>query len=375
MASLFETLTNLPFLKKKGGSVVGIDISSSSIKVVQLKKSHGKAVLETYGELALGPYAGLETSMATNLPPEKIAEALIDVLRESKTTTKNCGVSMPLGSSFVTLIQMPDLPPSELNTMIPIEVRKYIPVNISEVALDWWVIPKEENRFAEYDQALEAKEKGGKVDVLVVAIHNEIIGRYQEIVKAANVNSTFFEVEIFSTIRAVLLGEISPVILLDFGSAITKLYVVEHRIIRSSHVINRGSQNITMALSRSLNISTKKAEELKRSFGDSTVPVDRNVSETISLVLGDIFAEANRVLLNYQKKYNKNIDKVVLTGGGVLLNGLLDVARTAFETEVVLADPFAKVEAPAFLEKILKKAGPEFAVALGIALRKLEEVG
>jgi Tfp pilus assembly PilM family ATPase len=87
-----------------------------------------------------------------------------------------------------------------------------------------------------------------------------------------------------------------------------------------------------------------------------------------------IFAEAARVLLGYQRKYNKNIGKVVLSGSGVLLKGLPELAKKTFQTEVVLADPFGKVEYPAFLASVLKDAGPGFAVALGLALRKLQEV-
>ena len=73
---------------KKESSVLGIDIGSSAIKVVQIKKKRGRAVLETYGELALGPYAGIEVGRAASVPADKIIEAIKDILRESKTTKK-----------------------------------------------------------------------------------------------------------------------------------------------------------------------------------------------------------------------------------------------------------------------------------------------
>ncbi len=372
MENILQKLTGV-FARKKQGSVLGIDISSSSLKVVQLRKSRGKAILETYGELSLGPYTGQEKGSATNLPAEKIAEALVDLLKEARTTTKDCGIAMPLNASLVTLMEMPDLPPAQLEKMIPIEVRKYIPVNISEVALDWWIIPKDENRYDDEPEK-EIPEKGKKVDVLVVAVHQEVISKYQEIVKKAGLNAGFFEVELFSTIRAVVEQENAPVMVLDMGAAITKLYIIEHRMVKSSHVIGKGAQDVTVALSRSLGITIPKAEELKRSVGLSPLPENRNVSETISLVLGDIFSEANRILLSYQKKYNKNVSKVILTGGGVVLSGLADIAASAFEMQVVVGDPFSKVETPAFLQEVLRNAGAEFAVALGIALRKLDDV-
>ena len=95
---------------KKEKSVLGVDIGSSSLKVVQLRKEGGQAVLETYGELALGPYGGGEIGQATNLSAEQITETLKDLLREAKVTTKNCGVSIPFARSLLTLVSYPIAP-------------------------------------------------------------------------------------------------------------------------------------------------------------------------------------------------------------------------------------------------------------------------
>src|SRR3989339_897192 len=81
---------------KRSQSVVGIDIGSSFVKVVQLKKKGGRAVLETYGELALGPIAGLEVGRMTNLSAEKIAQAVADIFREANVTTKESAIAIPL---------------------------------------------------------------------------------------------------------------------------------------------------------------------------------------------------------------------------------------------------------------------------------------
>src|SRR3990167_9376293 len=133
------------FLKTKSSSVLGVDIGSSSLKVVQLKKQGGKAVLETYGELALGPYAGLEIGQATNLTADKITETLKDLLREAKVTTNNCGVSIPFARSLLTLVELPRREnKEEQKTVIELEARKYIPVPISEVQLDWFIVPEDD---------------------------------------------------------------------------------------------------------------------------------------------------------------------------------------------------------------------------------------
>jgi len=365
MATFLEKL----FGEKTGKSVIGIDISSSSLKLVQLRKARGRAVLETYGELSLGPYMGIERGRATNLPPEKIAEALKNLLVEAKTTTRDCGASIPLSSSLISLLELPTSNEKEIQSMVPIEIRKYLPVNISEVALDWWVVPKDDSRVFEG----EKPETDVKTEVLTVSVHKDTISKYQSILAASGLSNTFFEVEVFSSIRAALEPSLNPNLLIDLGAATTKIYIVERGVIRDSHIINRGSQDITQSIASALSVSLEKAESLKRGEGDSFVDPKR-VVEIENLVLEDIFGETNRVILNYQKKRNKSIGKIVFAGGGSILPGLQEVLKRSFEIEATVADPFSKLEAPAFLRQVLQKAGPEFAVAIGVALRKLEEV-
>jgi type IV pilus assembly protein PilM len=168
---------------------------------------------------------------------------------------------------------------------------------------------------------------------------------------------------------------IQTVMILDMGARLTKLYIVERGVLRASHIINKGSQDITLALSQALSISVNEAENLKRVHGLKGGPEQKELTEIITVNLDYIFYEANTTLLNYQRKYSKNISKVILTGGGVLLKGFIDLAKISFQSDIVYADPFGRLESPAFLEQEFKEAGPEFSVAIGIALRKLSENG
>jgi type IV pilus assembly protein PilM len=161
---------------------------------------------------------------------------------------------------------------------------------------------------------------------------------------------------------------------LDMGAATTKLYVVEHGLIRASHIINRGGQDITLAISRSLGVTLQKAEEMKREFGLVNRPENLAALQSSSLILDHLFSEINRIAAGYQTKFNKNIARVVLTGGGSVLRGLKEKASASLEREVILADPFAKTDTPAFIEGVLKEVGPSFSVAVGLALRKLQEL-
>jgi len=375
MASFLNKITD-SFRKNK--SVLGIDISSSSIKVVQVRLEKGRSILETYGELALGPYTGLERGQSTNLPLEKMSGALIDLIRESNVTSKDCGVAIPMSSSLINVIEMPNVSDNKLKTMVPIEMRKYIPVPISEVIMDWRVVPKESELLKSGDlnnESGESKKNQGveKKEVFVVAIHKETIENYSEIIKNAKLAPTFFEIEIFSTLRTVLTKPGESIMVVDFGAATTKVYVIESGIVRDSHIINKGSQDITVSISKALGVSMAEAEKIKRENGLIEDTSDHSY-QVSSLVVDGILSEANRVLLNYQKQFNKNVSKAVLSGGGSILKGMIEISSKNLSTEVIISDPFSNLEYPAFLEKTLKMAGPEFAVAIGVALRKLDEI-
>lgn len=363
MAGFFSSLF------KKQVSVLGVDVGASSMKVVQIKKRRGKAVLETYGELALGPYGGVEIGRAVSLPPEKQIEALKDLLKESKTTSALCGSALPLTSSLISFISLPPVPDKQLSEVVTIEARKYIPVPLDEVFLDYSIIPPDDTFDGEPADAAVPKSK----EVLVVAIHNQFLNEFQALMAGSGLEPVFYELEIFSVIRSIADHGIATIMLIDMGARATKLYIAERGILRASHIINKGSQDITLAISKALSISVEEAETLKRTRGLKGGPEYKELAEIITVNLDYIFYEANATLINYQKKHQKSVGRVFLTGGGVLLKGFMDLAKVSFQTEVQYADPFSKLETPAFLSQELASAGPEFAVAIGAALRALTE--
>ncbi len=364
--------------KKGENSVIGLDIGSASIKVVQLRKRKGRAILETYGEIALGPYGGFSVGQVTNLTADKVAEAIKDLLRESNVTTLAGGLSIPFKSSLVTLMELPIIDEKQLKEMIPLEARKYIPVPISEVTLDWWVIPREASGDLDFIEPTDEENNRTapipKTQVLVVSIHNEVLNTYSSIVQQAGLNTSFFEIEMFSGTRSLLTGETAPVMVFDMGASSTKIYILDRGVVKYSHIVNKGSQDVTMSIMKGLNVTFDRAEHIKRNLGTGVVSDEKAVFEVISLTLDYIFSEANNVILSYQRKFNKPLGKVILIGGGCAMKGVFELARANFQTPVELGTPFAKVETPAFMEDILKITGLEFAVAIGVALRKLQEM-
>ena len=361
-------------LGKRGDDrAVGIDIGTSSIKVVELKKEGGRAVLDTYGALALGQYAeGGSVGQVTNLDAETLAKALRDILKETNITSTNVVLGIPSVSCIIFILQLPaSIEERDLPTVIPNEAKKFIPVPLTDVSLDWYVIPRRE------DSGVESRvlsESGGEaqISVLVVATLNETLVKYTEILQKSALPMDALEIEVFSHIRSVLTRELFPVLIVDIGASKTKLTIVEHGIVETFRLVNRGAQDITLAIAHSLEVSFEKAEVLKKENGLIPSPEHPHIPDVVKTHLSDIFQEANATMLAYEKRYNKNIGKIIFTGGGAMTRGLLEYAKQSFAAELIIADPFSKVESPVFLAGVLKTTGPEFSVALGLAMKKLQ---
>jgi type IV pilus assembly protein PilM len=354
------------------GSAIGVDIGTSAIKVVEIKKKNGKAVLETYGAIALGPYADTETGRIASLPVEKIALALKEVLSQSGISGSDLALAIPIQSSLVFTLELPaQVSESDIASIVPTEARKYIPVPIDEVAIDYFILPKKEASFEELNASAVSVSKE-KISVLVVATQNDAVSKYRSIVSQCGLSASFFEIEIFSSIRANFEHELSPVLLLDFGASRTKLTLVEFGMVKSYHTIDRGSADITNSISKSLSIPFSDAEKMKKDFGLFGNPEEKSLADIIKVHVDYVFSETNNVLLGYEKKYGRTVSKIIFTGGGALLKGLREAAADNFRAEIEIGHPFSKVGAPQFLDKVLESMGPEFAVSLGLALRKLQ---
>jgi type IV pilus assembly protein PilM len=342
--------------------VVGIDLGSSSIKIVQLKNQGSNVTLETYGELQLGPYAGVEVGRATNLEVGRLTEALGDILKEANATTRNAGTAVPYAASFITVLSVPvENTPGALDNLIPLEARKYVPVPVNQVTLDWFVVPP-----------LKGVEVRG-TRVLLAAIHNEALSKAQAVLAQAGVQNSFHELEIFSTIRSSVENAADTVMIMDIGAGTSKLYVVSEGIVQATHSLPLGGQDMTSGLSKALELSIEDAEEMKRQVG-LTATDNPRVGRALSFTLDRIAADARRMIEAYERTAGiAPISSIILSGGGSALKGFDAYLEQILGRKVVSANPFSKVVYPAFLEATLREIGPSFSVAMGIALRKLAE--
>ncbi len=336
-------------------SVVGIDIGSSAIKVVQIKAIKGTPTLETYGELQLGPYEGVELGRNTHLPLPKAIEALLDIIREASVSTKNAACALSYNSSFTSILSLPTLAEEQIGTMLPVEARKYVPVALNKVTLDW--IP------------LGSDEKAQYTRVLLTALYNDALTEYQSLMQGAGLSISAKEVEIFSSIRATVAPDDVSVAIIDLGASATRLYIIEKGTLMKTHSVLTSGVELTKSLATALEIEFSAAEELKRAAGLLGVADDPRVAKTLGDELRRGMRELHTVMQRYGETEGTKISKVILSGGGAGLRGVVPFAADLFATPTVIADPFSKIAYPAFLEKTLHESGASFAVAIGVALR------
>jgi type IV pilus assembly protein PilM len=367
-----KTLSGL-FGKGDDPVSVGIDIGTSAIKVVEIRKENNTLALTTYSSLALGQYIEKGyLGQVTNLPVEGLGQALIDTLRETKITSGQILVNIPAVSSIIFTLDLPAaVEEKEYGIVVPNESKKFIPVPLTDVVLDWYPLPRREESTSE---SKRIKESGGDatITILVVATLNESISKISQVLQKAGLPSQNLEIEMFSHIRSIIYRELFPVLIIDIGASRSRASIVDHGIIEAFRLISRGGQDMTLALSRAFELPFDAAEKLKKEKGLLVSEAYPKNAEILVTEYHDIFAQANSVILAYEKKHGKTVEKVILTGGGANAQGLFEYARTQFSAEVTLARPFDKVETPPFLKEVLFETGPEFSGALGLALRKFQ---
>jgi len=347
----------------KPKSILGIDIGTSSIKVVQLRKDQDKFKLETYGEISTLGYGERlnESFQSTSLKTlEAITKEMVKlVIDKAHADAKNVVMAIPVFSSFTSVIEMPEMAEKELGRAVEFEARKYIPIPSSEVVLDWKIIDSEANSKR----------------VLLIAVPKEVVNKYVRIADALNFKINALELESFSFARSLSPQDASLACILDIGARATSFSIVDKGTVQMSHGLDIAGAEMTRILASSLGVAFKRAEDFKLTHGiDHRTPEDAinkvETKETLITLIDEILNESERMINDYQLKTNHKIDKLILNGGSAQMEGLREYIENKLKIKTLIADPWSKVIYPPSMEKVLKEIGPQFSVAVGAAMRE-----
>ena len=339
-------------------SFLGVDIGTSTIKVVELTRWGRKKSLKNYGEMRSEvlydkPFRTAEKSSLL-LSAKDIARALRGILQEAKIKTKDAIFSIPDFSSFFTHFELPPMSKEELSEAVQYEARKHVPLPFSEVTFDWQILNKK--RFGLPKEAAH---------ILIVAVPNELINQYQEIARLSNLSLSALEAEVFGLIRSSLGDKKESVVILDMGAQTTTINVVKKGVLQSSRSIDIGGGSFTERIAQSLSINRKEAEEKKRTQG----LFSQELKTILAPLLDTVVVEIRQAMGDFKEQ---EIQRIVLGGGSSLLPGLKEYLKESLNITVELVDPFRSVFYPSLLEGTIKEMGPSYGVAVGMALRGLE---
>jgi len=356
---------DLSFFKNLIGTkgVLGIDIGTSSIKVVDVSKGKDSAYLENYGILSnYGHFDRMNEVIQTSTMKifDKEAVELIKLLiKQMKTRTKNVVASIPLFSAFTTLIEMPDISDEDVAKSINFKARQYIPMPISEVTLDWIPVGK--------------REESGRVfkQILLISVPTEKIKQYKEIFKQSGLNLVALEVENLSNARSLVGGDATSTLIIDIGSHSTGILVAKDGFLKASKQIDYAGNHLTQALSKGLNINLRRAEDLKKQKGLLGSGGDFELSTIMFPFVDVIIKEAIRVKDDYEKVQNGKVERVILAGGGGNLPGLTQYVSKQIGVPTIKGNTLSNFNYKNELELIAPELGTVLSVALGLSLREI----
>ncbi|MBD3238844.1 MAG: type IV pilus assembly protein PilM [Candidatus Moranbacteria bacterium] len=347
------------FIDQAQNEAVGIDIGTSAIKAVHLDISNRP----TFKNFAIARLkkGSIQTSNQI-IAGKQISNILSFALAKSNIKCKSASFSVPNFSTFISFVTIPKVDKEQLPARLEQEAKKFIPVPLSEVSLGWEII-----RDRNQKKFLEMNSGGKTMKILIMAISNDTISKYETIAKGSKLNLTSIEAETMSLIRCLIGGadRKNTILILDIGSRICNILVVSRGYLKGSRNIDVGGGDITKAISRSLGVDMVRSEALKKEGGLE----DSRIKDLIKPVLGRIAQESKRMIQTYnQKNPNNPVQKVLSAGGTAKLKGFEAFLKQELSLPIHPGDPWSQINFSSEQEPILRSFQDELAVSIGSAL-------
>lgn len=335
---------------------LGLDIGSHTIKLIELGHEGNSVGLAAAGSIPT-PYKALTSSVQADT--EAVAQAIKRLIKETGAKSKEVHIALPESNVFTRVIEVPALSQRELTSAIRWEAEQYIPLPLDQVNLDFTIL-----RDAK-------KTETNKMEVLLVAAPKTLVDKYLSILEFAELTAVAAETEIIATIRALTrsVPDIHSVMIVALGAQTTDIAIVRNGTLTFTRSLSAGGDAITRALAQSLDFNLTQAEEYKRTYGVQPDKLEGKIAAAAKPITDTIVTELKRALVFYQEKYKEDhVQLVLLSGGTARLPGMVVYLAQSLGVEVQLANPWVGIaRAPRF--NVLSTEGPNFCVAVGLALR------
>jgi len=345
--------------RKKG--VIGLDIGSSSIKLVELGESKSAYKLQNLGMAPLPPEAIVDGALMDSVT---IIDTIRELISNTKAKTKDVITSVSGHSVIVKKITLPLMSNSELEESIQWEAERYIPFDINEVNIDFQIFGS-------------SSENPEVMDVVLVAAKKDIINDYVSVIIESGLNPVIIDVDAFAIENMLSVNyemeKDETVAMANVGASITNINILKNNMTAFTRDIFKGGNQITEEIQRQLHIDYEEAEKIKvGSKIDATSQsiiqeVLKSASESLAIEIGNSM-EFFQSTTTYEK-----ISKLYLSGGGSKIKDFDIALQQQIGIPVEIVNPFKKIE---YSEKnfdleYLREIGPMMAVGVGLATRKV----
>jgi type IV pilus assembly protein PilM len=352
----------LNFLEKKARPVIGLDISSTSVKLLELSRHGDRYRVETYAVKPLPPNAVVEKNINDQ---EAVAEVIRAMVKQSKTKLKHAAVAVA-GSAVITkMIDLPaGLSDDAMETQISLEADQYIPFPLEEVAIDFEV------------QGISPRNPE-QVEVLLAACRRENVEMRASVLQLSELTPEKVDIEAYSMERAFELiseqledQEGQVVAIIDIGATMTTLSVlVDGKTVYTREQLFGGKQ-LTEEIQRRYGLSREEAGLAKKQGG---LPDDYD-SEVLAPFKEAVVQQVTRSLQFFfsASQYN-DVDYIILAGGVASLEGLVGLIEEKLGTQTVVANPFARMSVSSRVNAVsLANDAPSLMIVTGLAMRSFD---
>ncbi|MEK7566237.1 MAG: type IV pilus assembly protein PilM [Patescibacteria group bacterium] len=347
-------------------SYLGVDIGTTSIKIVEIAKGEPKPRLINYGILeSSGHLERINNAIQTSslkIVDKDVAELLKTIVKKSNFRSNEAVASIPSFSVFITLLEFPKMPKEEMINAMTYQIKQYIPLPVTEVTFDWFIVGERQDNEGFF-----------KEQVLLVSVPNEVINKYKNIFRLAGLNLKALEVESMSLIRSLISGDPTATVLVDIGARSTNIAIAQENSLRFNQQTDFAGTSLTQALSSGLGINIRRAEELKKERGLLGTGDEFDLSTLMVPYLDAIINETKRTKDNYEKKTGAKIERVILAGQGAKLLGIEKYFESQMALPTAIGDPLIGVDYSQESTPLIKELAPGFAVAVGLGIREFNK--
>lgn len=348
--------------------ILGLDIGSHSIKIMELKEGKGGVwKLSKFGLHKLPAEAIVDGAIMNSAA---VVEGIRDLVARHKIKAREVTTCVSGHSVIIKKITLPSMSDDELAESIQWEAEQYIPFSVNDVNLD--------------TQVLSRGDDAGQMDVLLVAAKKDVIQEYTAVINEAGLKPLIVDVASFAVENCYDLnddGENSEVVaLVNVGASLVNINILNNGQTAFTRDINMGGNQFTEEIQKQLNVSYEEAEALKLGGNISTsqstteAVVPQEVGAILRSTSESMAVEIQRSIDFYlATAAGLSLSKLVLSGGTAKVTALKDALESTLGTKVEVIDPFRKISfnPKEFDPDYLKDLAPVSSVVVGLATRRL----